>query len=79
MFFSKLRPNDSFGLIVFNTKGEILIPCQPKKDLVPDELFKIIDSIHQNGGTTLMSGFDEAKRNLLRYFNSQNYSKNDAA
>ncbi len=30
MFFSKLRPNDAFGLIVFDDKADTLIPCQLK-------------------------------------------------
>ena len=28
MFFSKLRPNDSFGLVTFNNQGHTIIPSQ---------------------------------------------------
>lgn len=31
MFFSKLRDNDSFGLVVFNNQADTIIPCKLKK------------------------------------------------
>jgi hypothetical protein len=30
MFFSKMRPNDAFGLVTFNDKGHTIIPCRQK-------------------------------------------------
>lgn len=78
MFFSKLRPTDSFGLVVFNNKGQTLIPCRQRSELIPDEVFKIIDSAQPGGGTTLSTGFDESKKILLEYFKSKNYSKKNA-
>lgn len=33
MFFSKLRPNDSFGLVVFNNCAKTLIPLQKSSQI----------------------------------------------
>ena len=30
MFFSKLRANDSFGLVVFDDRGDTVVPCTKK-------------------------------------------------
>ena len=35
MYFSRMRPTDAFGLVVFDTQAETVIPCTLKKDLVP--------------------------------------------
>jgi Mg-chelatase subunit ChlD len=67
MFVSKLRPDDSFGLVVFDTKGSTMIPCTQKKDLEVETVFSMIDTIRTKGGTTLSSGFNEGLRNLKEY------------
>ena len=39
MFFSKLRPSDSFGLVVFDTKADTLIKSAKVSDLPADIVF----------------------------------------
>jgi hypothetical protein len=39
MFYSKLRPTDSFGLVVFDTKADTLIKSAKKQDLPADVVF----------------------------------------
>jgi len=39
MFYSKLRPTDSFGLVVFDTKADTLIKSAKKSDLPADVVF----------------------------------------
>lgn len=31
MFVSKLRPSDSFGLVIFNNEGKIIVPSQKRE------------------------------------------------
>ena len=57
MFFSKLRPTDSFGLVTFNNQGHTIIPVQRVSTLNIEEVTAKVKSIHTNGGTTLLSGF----------------------
>lgn len=64
MFVSKLRPDDAFGLVVFDDKGETVIPCTLKKNLEVEAVFSLVDSIKTRGGTTLSSGFNEGVKNL---------------
>ncbi len=65
MFFSKLRPNDSFGLVVFDNKAETMIPCEKRSEQNPENVFKLLDAIQERGGTTLSTGFDLSRKDLV--------------
>ena len=67
MFFSKLRPNDSFGLVTFNNSGHVLIPVTKKSHLEMDHVVTTVRAISTNGGTTLMSGFNIAHECLAHF------------
>lgn len=58
MFVSKLRPDDAFGLVVFDDKGETVVPCTKKSDIEVEAVFAMVDQIKTRGGTTLSSGFN---------------------
>ena len=57
MFVSKLRDTDSFGLVVFDDKGETLVPCTRKDKLDTNALFAMVEQIKTRGRTTLSAGF----------------------
>jgi hypothetical protein len=57
MFFSKLRPTDGFGLIVFNNSAKTLIPLQRASTIEFDKLSQILKQVSAGGGTTLITGF----------------------
>ena len=73
MFFSKLRPTDSFGLVVFDNKADVLIPVQKVSEVSFDAVSNMVKSIHTRGGTTLMTGFAKANSEL-RDFLSKTYT-----
>jgi secreted protein with Ig-like and vWFA domain len=43
MFVSKLRPSDTFGLVLFNTAGHVLIPIQQREYFDLEKLFSTIN------------------------------------
>jgi hypothetical protein len=45
MFVSKLRLDDSFGLVIFNTTAQTILPCSLKKDIDLDILYHIVDTV----------------------------------
>ena len=53
MFYSKLQPNDSFGFVVFNNEGHLIIKQTKKSQINEEELFEILGKIKQQGGTTI--------------------------
>ena len=67
MFFSKLRPTDSFGLVVFENTATCLLPVQRVSEISFDILANVVKSIHTRGGTTLMSGFKKAHSELNNF------------
>lgn len=67
MFVSKLRPDDAFGLVIFDDKGETVVPVSMKKDLEVEAVFAMVDNIKTRGGTTLSSGFNEGVKTLKNY------------
>jgi hypothetical protein len=42
MFISQLKPNDMFGLVVFDTKADVLIQPILKKNM-NEEIFTLLD------------------------------------
>ena len=67
MFLSKLRDDDSFGLVQFTDISKTLIQCDLKKNLELDTIFTIVDNLQSFGGTVLSTGFNEGSSNLLRF------------
>ena len=60
MFISKLRPNDSVGIITFNnTAQEIIKPTFKSK--LTNEVFAMLEEIKAGGGTTIRNGFNLSK------------------
>ena len=69
MFVSKLRTNDSFGLVTFNSQGQTVLNGMRKSEMDLETVFAMVDQIKTNGGTTLSSGFNEGlkvMRNLTK-------------
>ncbi len=56
MFISKLRPNDSIGIITFNNEGHLLMKPTFKSQM-NQEIFTILDNLTAQGGTTIRNGF----------------------
>jgi hypothetical protein len=56
MFISKLRPNDSVGLVTFNNIGHVIFEPVFKSHF-DTKYYDLIDQITTNGGTTIKSGF----------------------
>ena len=57
MFVSKLRDNDSVGIVVFNNTAQTILKGMKKSELDMQAVFALVDNIKQSGGTTLNSGF----------------------
>lgn len=66
MFISKLRPNDSVGIVTFTTVGKVLLEPTFKEKL-PQNLFALLDEVRTGGGTTIRSGFDLSKQILHNF------------
>lgn len=59
MFISKLRPDDSVGIITFDTQAYTILPLTLKKDL-SNNIYSDIDAIQCGGGTTIRCGFERS-------------------
>lgn len=57
MFYSKLRPDDSFGLVVFNNQGTTILPVEAVGKREFEEVSNCVKKISTSGGTTLITGF----------------------
>ena len=66
MFVSKLRGDDSVGLVVFDTKADTVFPPTRKSE-IGNEVFEMLDGIRTRGGTTIRAGFERSK-DLLNGF-----------
>jgi hypothetical protein len=66
MFISKLRPNDSVGLVTFNDQGHVIFKPVFKSDF-DNKNYDLLDQIVTNGGTTIKSGFTLSKQLLLEF------------
>ena len=65
MFISKLRPDDSVGMVTFSDNTNVIFEPLFKKDIGP-KIFERIDQIQANGGTALTNGFNLSKTLLLK-------------
>lgn len=77
MFVSKLRNDDSFGLVTFNNEAQTVIQCDRKDNLDLNSAFALVDQMKAGGGTTLAVGFEAAANNLRQYLSK--LSKPDTA
>lgn len=60
MFISKLRPDDSIGVVVFDTTADVLIDPIFKKDF-NENFYSKLDEQKTRGGTTISSGLLKSK------------------
>lgn len=60
MFISQLKQNDVFGLVVFDTKADVLIAPTLKKH-INQGIFALLDEIKTRGGTTIAQGLIKCK------------------
>lgn len=60
MFISKLRPDDSIGMIAFDTNADIIFNQTFKKDF-DDNFFNLLDGIQTRGGTRIAAGLTKSK------------------
>lgn len=60
MLISKLRPNDSIGLITFNDQAQVIFEPILKSEISPN-IYTDLEKIRTNGGTTIKSGFIKSK------------------
>ena len=74
MFISKLRPNDSIGMVVFDTKADVVFESVFKKDFDP-KFFELLDQQKTRGGTTISSGLAKSKE-ILKNFIEENHISN---
>ena len=79
MFFSKLRPNDSFGLVTFNNSAKTIIPVTRKSNIEMEAVTSLVRSIQVGGGTTLMTGFNQAYEDMNKYLTENEFVKGSGA
>lgn len=64
----RLRPQDSFGVVTFDTAAEIAVPIRPMRDHHAATVHGLIEGIDARGTTDLSAGYllglSEARRNL---------------
>lgn len=60
MFISKLRQNDSIGIIVFDTRADVVFESIFKKNF-DESFFNKLDEVKTRGGTTIASGLVKSK------------------
>ena len=60
-------------------KAEILLPVDTVANRSFEEVSQVVKAIHTQGGTTLMTGFNEANSSLMKYLEKKEYVKNNCA
>jgi len=56
MFISRMRPNDSLGMVTFNNEAQIVFTPTLRANIT-DEIYDKLDAIKAGGGTTIKHGF----------------------
>ena len=56
MLISKLKPNDSLGMVVFNGNAQTVFECTQRKNITA-QIYEKLDEIYSGGGTTIIKGF----------------------
>jgi Ca-activated chloride channel family protein len=68
-----LQPTDTFSLVQFDDRVDVLIPAQPVED--KERLKEIVDHIRPGGSTALYAGVEEGARQLRKYFDEKNVNR----
>ena len=76
MLISKLKPNDSIGMVVFDDYATTIFDCTLKKN-ISSEVYERLDKIHTQGGTTIINGFKHSNEMLLNWLSKNSKSKKD--
>ena len=72
MFLSKLRPTDSFGLIIFDNQADVVVEQTKVSNLNLEHIFELLTKIKTRGGTTIRSGFSMSQNMLYEYVLTNN-------
>lgn len=76
LLFSKLKPDDVFGLITFHTTAKTIIQSSFVRDLDRDIVTQLVNSKFESGGTTISAGFKEAMDNINKFKHIKELPKN---
>ena len=76
MLISKLKPNDSIAMVVFDDYATTVFDCSLKKN-ISSEIYERLDKIHTRGGTTIINGFKHSNEMLLNWISKNSKSKKD--
>ena len=76
MLFDKLKGDDVFSLVTFHTSAKTIIESSFVKDFDRAAVETLVNSKFESGGTTVATGFNEAKKNITnfrKYHSLENY------
>ena len=76
ILISKLKPNDSIGMVQFNSHATTVFECTAKKNL-SSEIYERLDKISQCGGTTIIEGFRHSTEMLKKWVKTHAGDKNE--
>jgi len=64
----RMKPQDSFGVVTFDSTAHVAVPCRPISDHHVPTIHDLIEGIHPGGTTDLSAGYllglSEARRHL---------------
>ena len=58
--YKKLNEDERLGLLIFNTKSEVILNLQTKKDIDQNKFFERLDQLKAEGGTSIEVGYHPA-------------------
>ena len=67
MFYSKLRPTDSLGVVIFDNTAEVVLKQTVKAGIEEAAFFMALNELKPRGGTTISKGFELSKDLLSEY------------
>lgn len=53
----RLAPQDCFGVVTFDNRADVVLPCRPMRDHHPDEVARSIQGIESGGSTNISAGY----------------------
>uniref|UniRef100_A0A6A7FZT5 von Willebrand factor type A domain containing protein n=1 Tax=Hirondellea gigas TaxID=1518452 RepID=A0A6A7FZT5_9CRUS len=72
---TQLRPDDTFGLVIFNTASTVIQPLTKWSDTKVDELKTKINRLRASGGTVITTGIESANK-MIQTVEESNDSAN---